>query len=133
MPTLEELKAQMAQEGVNEPAERNQRLAQAVKTGALTRALGGEPQAHVGPELKPEEARQKWEGYQHELSDEEVAQRMGEEQPTFEGIVKRMAQNYQTSPQYAQLLDQELQQISAQIAELTQRRNMIEMAKRGQG
>ena len=137
MPTLEELKAQMAQEKVVDPAERNQRIAQAVQTGALTKSLGGRPEAHQGPELSDPEARQKFEGYQPELSDEEVRQRMTqepEEQPTFEGIVQRMAQNYQTSPQYQQLLDQELTQISEQIAQLTQRRNMIEMAKRtGQG
>jgi len=119
MPTPEEIQAQ-----------RNQQLAQRVASGTLG---GGEPQA---PELSDVEARQKWEGYQPELTDEQAQQRMTplpEEQPSFENIVERMAQNYQTSPQYAQLLEQELQQISSQIAELTQRRNMIEMAKRGQG
>ena len=114
-----------------EQAQRNQQLARAVASGTLS---AGET-VHKGPEQTPAEARAKFEGYQPELTDEEVAARMGEapqEQPTFEGIVQRMAQNYQTSPQYANLLEQELQQISAQIAELTQRRNMIEMAK-GQG
>ena len=121
MPTPEEIQAQ-----------RNQELAQAVATGTL----GGKRPQHEGPELTDTQAREKWEGYQPELSDEETARRMGEgqeEQPSFEGIVERMAQNYQTSPQYANLLEQELAQISDQIAQLTQRRNMIEMAKRGQG
>jgi hypothetical protein len=121
MPTPEEIQAL-----------RNQELARAVASGTLSAG----PQVHKGPEQTPAEAREKWEGYEPELSDVEVQQRMGEapqEQPTFEGIVQRMAQNYQTSPQYAQLLEQELVQISAQIAELTQRRNMIEMARRGQG
>ena len=112
--------------------QRNRQIAQSVKSGAATRAVGGEPMAHVGPERTAEQNRTVFEGHQQELTDEEVAQRMTPEQPNFEGIVQRMAQNYQTSPQYRQLLDQELQQISAQIAELTQRRNMIEMAKRGQ-
>ena len=130
MPTLEELKGQMAQEGVRDQGERNQRIAQGVAAGTL----GGPRPQHEEPELSDVEAGQTWEGYQPELIDEEVAQRMT---PTpeeeFTGIVGRMAQNYQTSPQYAQMLDQELAQISAQIADLTQRRNVIEMALRGQG
>ena len=124
MPTLEELKAQMAKEGVTDPAQRNQRIAKAVQGRELTQ----------GPELTDVEVAQKWEPAEPELTDEEVRQRMTQEpEVTFENIVQRMAQNYQTSPQYQQLLDQELAQISDQIAQLTQRRNMIELAKRGQG
>jgi hypothetical protein len=113
-------------------AQKNQELARAVVSGTLSAGQ----QVHKGPERTPAQNRAVFEGHEQELTDEEAAQRMGEapqEQPTFEGIVQRMAQNYQTSPQYAQLLEQELVQISAQIAELTQRRNMIEMARRGQG
>jgi len=126
MPTEEEKEAQR---------QRNRQIAQSVASGVATKPLG-QPDKPGVQELSDAEARKKWEGYQPELSDEEVRQRMGEapeEQPTFEGIVQRMAQNYQTSPQYQQLLDQELAQISEQIAQLMQRRNMIEMAKRGQG
>jgi hypothetical protein len=126
MPTWDELQAQMVKEGVANPAQRNQRIASLVKNKQLTQ----------GPELTDEEVAQKWEPVEPELTDEEVRQRLTplpEEKPSFEGIVKRMAENYQTSTQYRQLLDQELAQISAQIAELTQRRNMIEMARRGQG
>ena len=123
MPTEEEKEAQR---------QRNRQIAQSVQTGVLQRGLGVDPERHKGPEQTSEEAPT-WEGYQPELTDEQATQRMGEGQPTFEGIVQRMAQNYQTSPQYQQLLDQELAQISEQIAQLTQRRNMIEMAKRGQG
>ena len=121
MPTPEEIQAQ-----------RNQELAQAVATGTL----GGKRPQHEGPELTDTQAREKWEGYQPELSDEQAAQRMAplpeEEEAQSMNIIQRMAENYSTSPQYRQLLDQELQQISNQIAQLTQRRNMIEMAK-GQG
>jgi hypothetical protein len=128
MPTWEELQAQMREEALTNPADRNQRIAEAVQGGQLT--AQGERQ----PELTDEEVARIWEPAQQELTDVEAAERMTprpEEQ--FGGIVKRMAENYQTSPQYRQLLDQELQQISAQIAQLTQRRNMIEMARRGQG
>ena len=134
MPTLEEIRRQAQEQGAGQEGV-NKGIAQAVQSGVLQRGLGVDPERHKGPEQTREEAPA-WEGYQPELTDEEVAQRMPpsqEEQPTFENIVQRMAQNYQTSPQYQQLLDQELMQISEQIAELTQRRNMIEMAKRGQG
>jgi hypothetical protein len=123
MPTESEKEAQR---------QRNKQIAQSVASGVATKPLGTPDKPGV-QELSPAEARQKWEGYQYELSDEEAAGRMQQEQPSFEGIVRRMAENYQTSPQYQQLLDQELEQISAQIAELTQRRNMIMMAKQGTG
>jgi hypothetical protein len=109
--------------------QKNRQIAQTV-TGAATKTLG-QPDKPGAQELPDVEARKKWEGYQYELSDEEVAQRMAPSQPPVENLISRMAENYNTSPQYRQLLDQELDQISAQIAELTQRRNMIEMAKRG--
>ena len=124
MPTEEEKEAQR---------QRNKQIAMSVKTGQVSRSLGAEPLANQGPERTAEQNRAVFEGHQQELTDEEVAARMQPEQPTFEGLVRRMAENYQTSPQYKQLLDQELEQISAQIAELTQRRNMIEMARRGIG
>jgi len=130
MPTPEEVQAQ-----------RNQQLARAVTSGELTDEQVARKWEPAEPELTDEQVAQVWAPQQQqapgsELSDEEVKQRMTpspeEVQNQFEGIVQRMAQNYQTSPQYAQLLEQELQQISEQIAQLTQRRNMIEMAK-GQG
>jgi hypothetical protein len=116
-----------------EQALRNQQLARAVASGTLSKGQ----QVHKGPELPPGETEQRLEGWQPELTDEQVAQRMTptpeEEEAQPLNIIQRMAENYQTSPQYRQLLDQELQQISNQIAQLTQRRNMIEMARRGQG
>ena len=134
MPTWEEMKQKLA--GMTDQQERNRLLAEAqtdqetyerfVQPLEPTELTGRQaeirmtPQTHEGPELTAEEVRQRMGG-------------APEEQPTFEGIVQRMAQNYQTSPQYQQLLDQELAQISEQIAQLVQRRNMIEMAKRGQG
>ena len=133
MPTLEEIRRQAQEQGAGQEGV-NQGIAQAVQGGVLQRGLGVDPERHKGPEQTREEAPA-WEGYQPELTDEQVKQRMGEapqEQPPIESIVQRMAENYQTSPQYQQLLDQELDQISAQIAELTQRRNIIEMAKRSQ-
>jgi hypothetical protein len=131
MPTWEEMQAEL--QGVEHPAERNQRIAQAVQTGALTRSLGGEPMAHTGPERTPAQNRAVFEGHQQELTDEEAAARMTPQpEDAFMGTIRSMAQNYQTSQQYRELLEQELEQISAQIAALTQRRNMIEMAKRGQ-
>jgi len=85
MPTLEELRAQMEQEGVADPAERNRRIAETVSTGGLTKALGGAP----APELSGEEAAQRMEERQvlpelrgtqppelTELTDEEVRQRL---------------------------------------------------------
>lgn len=132
MPTLKELQESMEKTGASQ-AERNQQIAQAWKAGQIGQSLGAEPLAHQGPERTAEQNRAVFEGHQQELTDEEVARRMApnpEEQ--FGNIVKRMAENYQKSPQYKQLLEQELSQISAQIAELTQRRNMIEMAMRGQ-
>lgn len=135
MPTLEELQASMAATGASQE-ERNQQIAQAVQAGQIGQSLGYEPMAHQGPERTPAENRAVFEGHQQELTDEEVAARMTPTQEEQDrqalNIVQRMAENYQTSPQYRELLDQELMQISAQIAELTQRRNMIEMARRGQ-
>ena len=134
MPTLEEIRRQAQEKGAGQRGV-NEGIAQAVQTGVLTKGLGVRPQEHEGPELTGPEAAQRVEGYEPELTDEQVRQRLGEaptEQPPIESIIQRMAQNYQTSPRYQQLLDQELMQISEQIAELTQRRNMIEMAKRSQ-
>jgi hypothetical protein len=149
MPTLGEIRAQLRREGVTDPEERNQRIAEAAKSGVATEALGGEPLAHQGPERTPAQNRAVFEGHQQELTDEEVA-RIWEE-PTTDpireqlmqapaeavhaqtmDIIGKMAQNYQTSPQYKQMLDQELAQIEEQISQLIQRRNMIQLAKQGQ-
>lgn len=129
MPTLQELQESMEQTGASQ-AERNQQIAQAVKAGALQQSMG--QTAPWGPERTAEQNRAVFAEHQQELTDEEAAARMTPQpEEQFGNIVKRMAENYQKSPQYKELLEQELSQISAQIAELTQRRNMIEMAMRG--
>lgn len=115
MPNWKELQMQLA--GLSDQ-ERNQIIARAVKSGTIYPEKYGE---QIQKEAKPEET---------EIS---AGPPIISEapKPQFGDMVKRMAENYQTSPQYQQLLNQELEQISAQIAELTQRRNMIEMAIRG--
>lgn len=137
MPTLEEIRRQALGQGGGQQGV-NQEIAKAVQSGELTDEQVAQKWEPALPELTDEQTRQRMTPLpqEQELSDEEARQRMTpspeEVESRFTGIVERMAQNYQTSPQYKQLLDQELSQISEQIAQLTQRRNMIEMAK-GQG